>query len=81
MPKKEPTFEDALKELESAVESLEAGSLPLDEALKLFEKGLKASNVCRERLEEAKQRVEVLVAESGGDFRLTDLDAPDDEEA
>ena len=79
MPEKETTFEDALKLLESAVEKLEEGNLSLTDALKLFEEGLKASNVCRERLVEAKKSVEVLVAESGGQFRLTELEGLDDE--
>ena len=75
MIEEEPTFEEALKQLETAVETLEAGNLPLAEALRLFEEGLKASNLCRARLEEAKQRVEVLATESGNDFQLTELDA------
>ncbi len=78
MAGEEPTFEDALKQLETAVETLEAGNLPLAEALRLFEEGLKASNLCRARLEEAKQRVEVLATEGGNDFRLTELDAVED---
>ena len=73
--KTKSTFEEALKKLETAVEKLEEGNLPLADALKLFEDGLKASNLCRDRLEEARQRVEVLVKESGGELRLTDLDA------
>jgi exodeoxyribonuclease VII small subunit len=72
---KKSTFEEALKKLEAAVEKLEEGNLPLAGALKLFEDGLKASNICRDRLEEARQRVDVLVKESGGELRLTDLDA------
>jgi exodeoxyribonuclease VII small subunit len=75
MAEEEPTFEEALKQLETAVETLEGGNLPLAEALRLFEEGLKASNLCRARLEEAKQRVEVLATESGNDFQLTELDA------
>ena len=75
MAEEEPTFEEALKKLETAVETLEGGNLPLAEALRLFEEGLKASNHCRARLEEARQRVEILAAESGNDFQLTDLDA------
>lgn len=75
MSEEESTFEEALKKLETAVETLEGGNLPLAEALRLFEEGLKASNHCRARLEEARQRVEVLAAESGNDFQLTDLDA------
>ena len=78
MSKKEPTFEETLKQLEEAVERLEAGDLALDDALRSFEEGLKASNLCRARLEEAKQRVEVLMAEDGGDFRLSELDASDE---
>lgn len=81
MPEQEePSFEKALKTLEDAVERLEEGNLPLADALRLFEEGLKASNACRARLEEAKQRVEVLVAESGGGFRLTELDASETED-
>ena len=49
---KETSFEGSLKALEEAVERLESGNLPLGDALKYFEAGLKASNVCRERLEE-----------------------------
>jgi exodeoxyribonuclease VII small subunit len=75
MAEEEPTFEEALKQLETAVETLEGGNLPLAEALRLFEEGLKASNLCRARLEEAKQRVEILATESGNDFQLTELDA------
>ena len=78
MAEGEPTFEEALKKLETAVETLEGGNLPLAEALRLFEEGLKASNHCRARLEEARQRVEVLAAQSGNDFQLTDLDAVDE---
>ena len=70
-----------LKKLEAAVEKLEEGNLPLADALKLFEDGLKASNLCRDRLEEARQRVEVLVKESGGELRLTDLDAGGEDSA
>ncbi len=81
MAEGEPTFEDALKQLESAVGTLESGNLPLADALRLFEEGLRASNLCRARLEEAKQRVEVLAAESGNEFRLTDLDAGEEQRA
>ncbi len=80
MAEEEPTFEEALKQLETAVETLEGGNLPLAEALRLFEEGLKASNLCRARLEEAKQRVEVLATESGNDFELTELDAVEESE-
>ena len=76
----EPTFEAALKALESAVESLEEGDLPLEKALRLFEEGLKASNQCRARLDHARQRVQVLVAKSGGNFQLSDLDLDEEDQ-
>lgn len=74
----ETSFETSLKKLEEAVEKLEAGDLPLDDALRLFEEGLKASNACRSRLEDAKQRVDVLVKEHGGDFSLMPFDSDDE---
>ena len=66
----EPTFETALKQLETAVDRLEEGALPLSEALKVFEEGLKASNQCRSLLEDARQKVDVLVRDSDGEFEL-----------
>lgn len=78
--KVEVSFESSLKELEEAVERLESGNLPLGDALKYFEAGLKASNVCRERLEEAKQRVDVLIKESGGGLNLTPFEEDGEED-
>ncbi len=74
----DPTFETALKQLETAVDQLEKGTLPLSEALQVFEKGLKASNRCRSLLEDARQRVEVLQRDSDGEFALVSLDFDDE---
>lgn len=71
----EPTFETALKQLETAVDRLEEGALPLSEALKVFEEGLKASNQCRSLLEDARQQVEVLIRDSDGEFELVSIDS------
>ena len=76
---KDVTFEMSLKKLEEAVGRLESGNLPLGDALKYFEEGLKASNACRTRLEEAKQRVDVLVKESGGEFTLSPFEDADED--
>lgn len=69
-----PTFEAALKQLETAVERLEEGTLPLSEALRVFEEGLTASNRCRYLLEDARQRVDVLLRDSDGKFEPVSLD-------
>jgi exodeoxyribonuclease VII small subunit len=76
----EQSFESSLKTLEEAVDQLEVGNLPLSDALQLFEQGLKASNVCRVRLEDAKQKVEVLVKDNSGGFQLEELDEQTSEE-
>ena len=71
----DPTFEEALKQLETAVDRLEEGALPLSEALKVFEEGLKASNQCRSLLEDARQQVDVLIRDSDGGFELVGIDS------
>ena len=56
----EPTFEEAQTELEQIVERLERGQAPLDEALKLWERGEELYALCRARLDAAEGRVEEL---------------------
>jgi exodeoxyribonuclease VII small subunit len=62
----EPDFERSLAELESLVERLERGDLPLDEALKTFERGVKLTRHCQSALKAAQQKVEILMKRSGG---------------
>ncbi|MCH8896562.1 MAG: exodeoxyribonuclease VII small subunit [Gammaproteobacteria bacterium] len=66
MPKKtsQPDFEKALAELESLVENLERGELPLEETLKQFERGIELTRSCQKALQAAEQRVEILLAGS-----------------
>ena len=54
-------FEQALSELEAVVERLEHGELPLEEALKQFERGIELARTCEASLKQAEQRVEVLL--------------------
>ena len=54
-------FEVSLEELEKIVRELEAGDLPLERSLELFERGVGLSEQCRKQLEEAETRVETLV--------------------
>ncbi len=58
-------FEANLEELEKVVKELEAGDLPLERSLELFEKGVALSNACRKQLEEAETRVEMLLKKDG----------------
>ena len=61
------SFESALAQLEGTVARLEEGEMPLEEALELFESGVKLSRQCSTTLEEAERRIEILVADRGLD--------------
>jgi exodeoxyribonuclease VII small subunit len=61
---KNMNFEEALKKLEETVEQLETGDLPLEKALEVFETGIKMSRICTKKLEEAEQKVELLLGVS-----------------
>ncbi len=53
-------FEKALEKLEKIVEDLEAGNIPLEEALKKYEEGVKLSRLCTEKLTQAETKIEQL---------------------
>ncbi|WGL16114.1 exodeoxyribonuclease VII small subunit [Microbulbifer bruguierae] len=73
--KKAATFESALEELEQLVERLESGDLPLDEALADFERGVKLTRECQQKLASAEQKVKVLMEENG---KIQELPFDDD---
>ncbi len=58
---KEVSFEKELSQLEQAVKQLESEQLSLDEALVLFEQGMKWSASCQKKLNEARKKVEMLL--------------------
>ncbi len=62
---KTPDFEQSLAELEALVERLEHGDMPLDEALKTFERGMELTRHCQGSLKAAQQRVEILLKRNG----------------
>ncbi len=57
---KKPTFEDAFNKLRETVQSLEAGNLSLEEATKLFDRGMKLAKTCNEMLSAAELQVSRL---------------------
>ncbi|MBS4751062.1 exodeoxyribonuclease VII small subunit [Granulicatella sp. zg-ZJ] len=59
------SFEEALKELEVIVQQLERADVPLEEALKQFQKGIELSQYCKQTLENAEKTVTKLVLENG----------------
>jgi exodeoxyribonuclease VII small subunit len=56
----QPSFEEAYTELRAAVERLEAGNLPLEEATRLFEEGMRLARSCNELLSAAELRISKL---------------------
>lgn len=56
----EPTFEDALQQLESIVETMENGEVPLAELIDKYESGTNLLRFCQKQLDAAGERIEVL---------------------
>ena len=56
-------FEEALANLEALVEAMEEGDLSLEESLKAFEQGIKLTRECQAAIEQAEQKVNLLVKE------------------
>ena len=70
----EKSFEELLKRLEEIVSKLETNDISLEESLDLFEEGIGMSKECEKILSAARKRVQKLVQESDGTFRLQLLD-------
>ena len=77
MPKAK-TFEQSITELEQIVTLLESGDAPLDEAVALFEKGMKLSAKCHDQLDKAEQKVKLLTENEGGAVKTTDFNSGED---
>ena len=60
-----PKFEECLQRLETIVQELEKGDVPLEKSLTLFEEGMQLSANCRKELEEAEGKVEILLKKNG----------------
>jgi exodeoxyribonuclease VII small subunit len=64
-----PSFEESLKKLETIVEQMEKGDLPLEESLKLFEEGVKLSAICKQELDAAEGKVQMLIKQRDGSLK------------
>ena len=63
------TFEESLKQLEKIVDQLERGDLPLEESVRLFEDGVRLSTTCKQELDAAEGKVQILMKERDGSMR------------
>ncbi|GAD30538.1 exodeoxyribonuclease VII, small subunit [Photobacterium leiognathi lrivu.4.1] len=71
-------FEAALNELDAIVNELESGDIPLEDALKKFERGIALARSSQQKLTQAEQRVEILL-QADDEAPLTDFEPSHDE--
>ena len=76
-------FEERLAQLEAVVAGLERGDLTLEESVRLFEEGMRLSQACKQELEQAEGRMQVLVEGRKGAMQTAglELEADDEDEA
>lgn len=72
-------FDAALIELQEVVGRLEAGGLPLEESIALYERGVALHDHCARLLTDAELRVQRLVEQAGGTLRALDFDPDADQ--
>ncbi len=66
------SFEEAVKRLETIVEKLEEGSVPLDDVMSLYEEGIGLSKRCLEKLSQAELKLKRLTKDADGTLSLAD---------
>ncbi len=67
-------FEISLQKLEEAVEQLESGDLPLDQAMKVFSSGVKQAETCRNSLSKVELQVDQLLQKDDGTLQREPFD-------
>jgi exodeoxyribonuclease VII small subunit len=77
-PPRKGEFERSLARLEEVVNRLESTDLPLDEAMKLFEEGVRLSRECQKQLEEAEGKVEILLKKADGKIAAEPFEAEEE---
>jgi exodeoxyribonuclease VII small subunit len=66
-------FEEAMSKLESVVEAMESGELPLESLIAKYEEGVKLAKVCQEKLAEAELKIQQLEKSAAGELKLKPL--------
>jgi exodeoxyribonuclease VII small subunit len=71
----ELNFEGAMDRLETIVEQMESGSLPLEDLIVRYEEGMNLVKICQERLASAEQKIEMIARSSAGKVIVKDFEA------
>jgi exodeoxyribonuclease VII small subunit len=72
-------FEEALKKLESIVEAMESGDLPLETLLARYEEGTKLAQACQAKLAEAELKIQQLEKNAAGEMKLKPFETEETE--
>ncbi len=75
--RKSLNLEKSLSGLETLIEELESGDLPLDKAMQKFEEGVKLTRECQAALLDAEQKIQILLHNADGEEALQDFDTED----
>jgi exodeoxyribonuclease VII small subunit len=59
------SFEEAIKEIETIVQKLEQGDVPLEKAIEYFQEGIKLSQICKEKLTKVEKQMTMILNEQG----------------
>jgi len=73
------SFEEAMSKLSEVVKDLEDESISLDSAMEKFETGVKLSELCLKKLNEAEKKIEELTRTESGQLEVKDIDLKEDE--
>ncbi|HHT78396.1 MAG TPA: exodeoxyribonuclease VII small subunit [Actinobacteria bacterium] len=73
MENKNLSFEEAMQRLEDIVNELEKEGITLENAMEKFEEGVKLSEFCVNRLNEAEKKIEELTRTENGELKVNDI--------
>ena len=77
----DPSFEDAMQRLDEIVAGMEDGQLSLEEMISSYEEGVRLLKLCRQRIDGARRRVELISGDlEGGKAALTPFEEKADDE-
>jgi exodeoxyribonuclease VII small subunit len=62
----EISFEQAMEQLEEIVNKLESGDVPLEQAIEMFQEGMRLSHLCGQKLDQVERKIEMLIEVEGG---------------
>jgi len=72
------SFAEAVSRLESIVDQLERGDVPLEKSFELFEEGVRLARLCSTKLSEAEKKIEKLSRNEHGELTTSPAENLDD---